>query len=586
MSEYEKQKANRVIQKQGVVFFFGAGASVDAAIPDTYRFVTLFEDYVKNERPELYDSLSEILRIRKERGVVDVEQLLVTLEHLKNRDNEILLDFYEKQAFNKNIKDEKVSELEDLLQNFIRKTVVVEEECKLEYLRELIKFIPPALEIYSVNYDTCIEQLSYMSNLRYTDGFDIYWNPENFDKDVDVKLFKMHGSIVWFESQTKEYLKIPVRAFANGKEISLRLITGEELTPLIIYPMQKWQYIEPLTELQLMFKKRLVDEDTMILVVVGYSFRDDYILNMLWDAARINSDLHIILVNPDAQKIFQSRMRFLKDGKTPSRIANRVVCLPYPFARIIHLLKNDYIKSLTNCINNEKLFIQEEKMGGRRELDWERLFQLCVDCEFSTKANLIFEERMGTAWLELDDWTKKGRILSCMKALLHSLIAEDEFATKWLERTNKMLEFTNCRNLEVEMPTQSTFFFSFKVGNGHVDFVEIRQLIESLKDEIDRKSRLLSDRSRREFNWLISNGQKLKDFIGYLNQLQDPVVTNNYLELRTDAARVIEPEVMKYLRNLTIENKKSMDAVVLHTEEIELKKIFNGQSLAFRLDDS
>ena len=34
--------------KQDVVFFFGAGASVDAGIPDTYSFAEVFERLSKN----------------------------------------------------------------------------------------------------------------------------------------------------------------------------------------------------------------------------------------------------------------------------------------------------------------------------------------------------------------------------------------------------------------------------------------------------------------------------------------------------------------------------------------------------------
>jgi NAD-dependent SIR2 family protein deacetylase len=43
-------------QRQDVVFFFGAGASVDAGIPDTYEFVEDFKNYIQ---PKASDELFE-----------------------------------------------------------------------------------------------------------------------------------------------------------------------------------------------------------------------------------------------------------------------------------------------------------------------------------------------------------------------------------------------------------------------------------------------------------------------------------------------------------------------------------------------
>ena len=57
----EKDLAN----KQDAIFFFGAGASVDAGIPDTYAFARDFEEYIKISYPSLYPSLSKIFEKRQ-----------------------------------------------------------------------------------------------------------------------------------------------------------------------------------------------------------------------------------------------------------------------------------------------------------------------------------------------------------------------------------------------------------------------------------------------------------------------------------------------------------------------------------------
>lgn len=239
-----------------------------------------------------------------------------------------------------------------------------------------------------------------MNFLKYTDGFDIYWNPDNFKDDkFNIKLFKLHGSIIWYESIIKEYLKIPVRGFENDEPINLRLITGETVNPLLIYPMQKWEYVEPLTELQLLFKKRLVEKDTKFLVIVGYSFRDEYIIQMLWDAARRNEELYIVLVDPNAQEIFNNRLKFLDPEKTTrSRIADRVICLPNPFSKIIYFLKNEYLRHLRNAIRNEQNFTIQEK-GGDHAIDWQVLLRTCINCEFSSKVETVIE-KLPEEWLK------------------------------------------------------------------------------------------------------------------------------------------------------------------------------------------
>ncbi len=271
--------------KKEVIFLFGAGASVDAQIPDTYTFVNEFESYVRREHPDMLEPLSKIKNVcnsfnakefQSGNSAVDIEQLLGIIRRLIEREKDLLLNFYKKE-FMLNYDSETFSKLQRLLEDFIREKVIAKEE-NLRYLQELLNFDTP-IEIYSTNYDTCIEQLSYRNHLRYTDGFDVTWNKKNFENEVDIKHFKMHGSIIWYtNTKTHECVKIPVRAFSDErKPVHLKLIYGEDVKPLLIYPAQKAEYMEPLTDLQLMFKERLFNKDTKIVVLVGYSCRDNYI---------------------------------------------------------------------------------------------------------------------------------------------------------------------------------------------------------------------------------------------------------------------------------------------------------------------
>ena len=174
---------------------------------------------------------------------VDVEQLLDILRRLIERKSDVLFSFYESKNCDIDIDESTLGLLKNLLEDYIRERVIIEDEAKLDYLKELLAFDKP-VEIFSTNYDTCIEQLSHANHMRYTDGFDIYWSPGNFDEEFDIKHYKMHGSVIWYEDvKTKECVKIPVHAFVEGKPVALRLIYGEDVKPLLIYPAQKAEYV-------------------------------------------------------------------------------------------------------------------------------------------------------------------------------------------------------------------------------------------------------------------------------------------------------------------------------------------------------
>jgi len=581
-----------------VIFFFGAGASIDAGIPDTYTFVEEFSAEIDSKHSTMYFPLERILEIRKKfnekhygKAEVDVEQLLVTLEHLENMDDEILLDFYEEKRLDTDIKHRDVCYLRDLLEEFIRKRAIVKEEQYLDYLKELLKFIPPSLEIYSVNYDTCIEQLSHQSGMKYTDGFDIYWNPDKFREEYDIKLLKLHGSVIWYESKTKEYLKIPVQAFIEDKQITLKLITGEDVKPLLIYPMQKWEYIEPLTELQLMFKKRLVDKRTAVLVVVGYSFRDEYIIRMLWDAARANENLYIILINPNAQRIFEEKLRFLDRRKTtPSRIADRVICLPYPFATAVQRLKNHFLRHLSNALRMERDFDRTEKLG--QEGEWGRALGQCIECEFLSKAETILSEKMGEDWfspISVSGGRKYldiNKIVLCFRGLLHSVIAGDEFLPKWLERMNRLFGFTNCENLRAIVRKQDlTLHFYTDTESDANNFRHTFDTIEKLMAVIEEKRVLLGDKLRERLGGVGKSMKRLSEFKRYLGEFDIVIKWEDYFKLRKDSEDSIRKEFEASGRDLQEQSIQNIQQIVLANERSKLKEIFQRESFEFELND-
>jgi hypothetical protein len=583
---------------QPIILFFGAGASVDAGIPDTYKFVDDFkakletftdtDDLLCNER------LLEILDMQRrfnekvfgeEKSRVDIEQLLDTLSHLINSDKDVLLYSQDLSILDdpKGLGKDQLTLLKKELEDFIRETVIVKEEKRLEYLKELFKFSFP-LEIYSVNYDTCIEQFCYVNHLRYSDGFNINWDAQNFNGDFDVKHYKLHGSAIWYENKrTKECFKIPVQAFSEGKPTKLRLIYGEDVEPLLVYPAQKREYVEPLTELQLMFKDRIMNKETQVLVIVGYSFRDDYIIHMLWDAARKNENLYVLIVNPDAQSLFDKRLRFInRTEHDKSRISDRVVCLPYPFSTVIPELSG-YVHQVQNVSYWWQNYLKEERSSGRA--DWARLLSQCIECEFLEKAEQVLEEKMRKEWTEIagEGFDSRGKITLSAKALLHSVIAQDAFTDRWLKRLNDSAGFFNVERLRVSADNAG-LQITLETGEGETPS------LKTLKDkwiapviaERNRKLMLLGPAFKDKLNKTEKSFRRLEEFQEYLVQFGGRIGWEKYLSIRGSMEETHRiPELLKELSNT--ERFAETEKMVLGLEKKELIKILGGKTLQFEL---
>ncbi len=348
----EKENQNEV------VFFLGAGASKEAGVPDTVSFIygekekdgiQGFIEYLEGKKLDNeLNVLKIILKTLEEKGnsTIDIELVLGTIIALNKKKNFELVYFYDPNTFKFNSEEEQIlSKLEPLLKGFIRKNVVVDKNA-IRYIAPLTEFKP--INIFSVNYDTCIEMLCIKHKLKYTDGFDSYWNPELLDSDkYDIKLFKLHGSILWYLTDKDNFVKLLpdfVKLLPeNEDEIDeIPLITDETAQPFIMYPIGgKSEYHRPLAYLTNKLENHLKLKETKLCIVVGYSFRDEYIKSIFFDSAKENESLTIILIDPKAGRIFNEKLRYRDNEKRiESPIADRVICFNYPFGSV---LKNAYL---------------------------------------------------------------------------------------------------------------------------------------------------------------------------------------------------------------------------------------------------
>lgn len=289
-----------------VLFFLGAGASVPAQVPAMHEFVEEFMEEIREdqEAKECLQYIIEKLKNWRKDSQIDLEILLAALEKIVNREREVLSAFYHEEDVELSRYYSCIHQLYRNLKGFICRRCIVSEE-NILYLEPLRDFVTEyeELDIFTLNYDLSIEQFCERYGLSYTDGFGVSWEPALFQGAFQIKLYKIHGSIIWYQTDKKKYIKIPIYHDQN-----LRLVTGESAQTLMVYPTHdKRTYTEPLAEIMQTLRRKLAQ--AKVCIVVGYSLRDEHIKGIFLEASKKNKELIFYFIGPSSFKIYQRELK-------------------------------------------------------------------------------------------------------------------------------------------------------------------------------------------------------------------------------------------------------------------------------------
>lgn len=279
--------------KKKIAFLFGAGTS-RAQKNESSLFVESIEKLTENIEKELGVEpkyAKAIAEIKIEIGdKYNIEALLSNLEQkLMVVGNETLNGLEKKD----------ISELVKKVKNLIRKNVSVHDEVERDHdqlkniiycdFAEWIKRIvrKQAIEIFTLNYDYLLELGMESKNVPYYDGFTGSYNPffdsesvENFKfLPEQTKLWKIHGSLGWqYDIKSKKVL----RKESDEKDI-------------LIYP-STLKYNDSKKQPYISFLDRLsnfLKQDDSVLIICGYSFRDEHINERILTALNSNRSSHV-----------------------------------------------------------------------------------------------------------------------------------------------------------------------------------------------------------------------------------------------------------------------------------------------------
>lgn len=337
---------NDVFKK--IVFLLGAGASIGADCKLSTGMLASLEESINNLTPsdidfidnkddfnEIYHFILASLRYQsslKDSSVysnayVNIEDFVMVLRQLIDKEFIIpypLIGNWNDKILKWELKNGKVFErfkefiTLQLVNNWTRfdlgKAIAL-----LQPLRDMLGHSENVvLNVFSLNYDLIFEHVFNTATYRILDnGFSErhvsddtlrYWAADfnNDQNHTKINLYKLHGSLDW------EYNR-------ESEEISIKDNIEDGREPLIIFgSSSKMLSFDPFLYILSNFREKL--EQATLCVVIGYSFHDKYINNLLIQQISQNTDedkpKKLIIVDPSDKRATQTPIAFTEELKT------------------------------------------------------------------------------------------------------------------------------------------------------------------------------------------------------------------------------------------------------------------------------
>ncbi|MCG9793422.1 SIR2 family protein [Flavobacterium algicola] len=322
-----KNKISELFNMKNIHFLFGSGTSA-TAIPTMAELYDKVETHINSLALPLNKFIKEeFIKITKRVNDKNLEDVLGILYshrvYLNDGDIknsafivcESLIDIIETIIFdNINIDFDDATNKDNIenYQRFYRKTALRNKDLS-------------RINVFTTNNDLFNETALDSLNIHYINGFNgglnRYFNPALFnytfskrmDTSIDkfepvenmVHLYKIHGSINWIEDKKN------ANTFFKIKEIFNPTKTNNNV---LVYPAptkQNKSLGSPYVEMFREFQRKLL-EPLSVLFVVGYSFSDEHVNNIIYQALATNSTMNLVIINDvsdrDISKIEDDRI--------------------------------------------------------------------------------------------------------------------------------------------------------------------------------------------------------------------------------------------------------------------------------------
>jgi SIR2-like domain len=595
-----KGRATQIRSPTDILFLLGAGASVPAGINAIVDLVGDLKNWLKRQGKkdylELTDKIIEIIstspKIKNDKGKVDIERLLDITERLEGSHKDLFLDFYGdciprlQRVSGYYLISNGNKLLSDEIKKFIKVTLT-EKRLDVGYLKPLSQFILSyrPLHIFSTNYDICIETFCKENDKKCFDGFTPSWDFDEFKRrEVDIRLYKLHGSIRWYRTVAGDYEASKV-VFDS---IPFRLDTQQDVVPLILYPGRKFEYIEPIFDMLGELKRQL--DHVKYAIVIGYSFKDDHLAKMFRYAANSNANLVVFLVSPNAHRIYYEVLKRHVDidfqfgyyhesftdsftKSVASKLQGKVICLPYRIEEIIGKLQYTYLKSLSDAQELEKRLETSSYMGDAvGQIRWDECLRLYAECEHTEKIESMIKEKMDLNKLIEIDYHRGGKII--LKSFLNNLLWETG-RRKWLSMFEEYMPISP-QKIEIKITASGELYLRSKqsiqqpfFANEAISFY--KSLLEIYENHLIFSNKGISKTPD-------NNGLKIGRILEYLNGWKRNIPLPNWLNGRRNEypehIQALETEIGRHTN--AIDNlPENVMAEINRIESSQLEKLMS-----------
>lgn len=295
------------------VFLLGAGASLDAGCKTSAGMLSSLKEEIQalpidDKRKDflaIYDFIMQSLIYqkalkdpdRKISEITNVEDYVAVLRQMIDREYVVpapLVGNWNSKITSWEIKNENIFKdfLDFIYERLISSWIKFDQEKAVELVAPIKELLLSSesfdLTIFSLNYDLVFESSFNSENesLVYNGFSRCKWEGDFLDPNIEskLKLYKLHGSQNWYFDEEEEEVKI-----GSPEENGVK--------PLIVFGSgPKIQSYDPFLTLLADFRKKL--KDATLYVVIGYSFQDKYINNILIQSLNSGLNRKMIVVDP------------------------------------------------------------------------------------------------------------------------------------------------------------------------------------------------------------------------------------------------------------------------------------------------
>ncbi|HMF61311.1 MAG TPA: SIR2 family protein [Vicinamibacterales bacterium] len=307
------------------LILFGAGASKDAGLPDTFELTDIIMERVQSFDSETAKTLNFIAGALLFHGAangqnplsgrLDAEELFRAVTVLETRDQAELAAFV--TSFHPQIARLKARS-NSAGENFpwVRRQLLAliaealwKPQVQFGYLAPLAELVERQgrLTIATLNYDTIVEQfcrsreIPFSTGLPQSSGYDMNAGYGLSFGDPGVDLLKLHGSLSWTFHETPSADDTMPQRFVlpwgeHRPEFDMEGRPTSAAPALLFGGPNKLTADGPFLELFMRFRQEL--RAASRLIIVGYSFRDDHVNSEITAFVNRSPRRTVVVVDP------------------------------------------------------------------------------------------------------------------------------------------------------------------------------------------------------------------------------------------------------------------------------------------------